>query len=1030
MTNTFNVRSALLTARQTLYVAGLLWSGLLVGLAQETNTVLRQYPLMHFTVEQRRQMMLDHLRSPQVSRDKSFPKDFASSMSLLSRLPYVPAERDQVNCGDCWQWAGTGVMEIAHDMQNGIHDRLSVQFINSCNTAINCCDGGWLESLAAFYSSKSFAIPWSNDNAQFRSGSGSCSSAACGSIATTPRYAIAGISSVSITTHGVGQAQAIDNIKNVLNQNKAVSFEFYMDTDADWVQFGTFWNNQSEGVLWSDFFCGQIYDDGSGGGHAVLCVGYNDDNPANRYWIMVNSWGTTAGRPNGIFHVSMDLNYDCADNLGPNLYWKTLDVQFVAPLTANDQCAGAITIGSSSYTQAQSTTSATSTGDPLPSCVSAFGNGVWYKYTPPSNGQIVVDTIGSDFDTGLAFFTGTCGSLTQVACDDNAGSNSTSALTNSVAVGTTYYILAGGRNGLVGNLVLHLAFAPAPAGVDHFLWNTIVSPQQVGNQFAVTVTAQDAANVTVNTFSGMVALSGSAGGASANVSLSPTVSGSFVNGVWAGVMTVLETAANVVLKAADGSGHVGLSNPFTVAGAPPSSPTLIAEPQSQTVKVGADVTFTVSATGTAPLSYFWLRNGTAVAGASELSYTLNNVQVSDSGSQFSCLVSNAAGMATSQPATLTVTPPVAGFVTRQLPAGYMGGVALMVSLVCAPPAGASVYAVEDRPPAGWIPGLISDGGVFDAVSGKVKYGPFFDNTARTLTCQITPPVGATNRVCFVGTGSVDGVDSVVGGDSCLEVALTHPADSNADGQLVVNEVTAYGSAWKNGKDWPLAPNPIPIGYVTRAGALWRWGECYRYDGSQLPPLCWVSCTKDAAAEGAKGVSIASRVISGNTVFLTVVPATSVSVYAVEEGVPPGFVVSGITPVGGVFDVGGRKVKWGPFFDNAERVLSYTITPEPGASKNVTLVGTGSFDGVDVAITGQRQVSENPPALLSLDLYAGVMVTGTVGQTYRMEWSPVVSGGDWTPAATVVLTNAMQLWVDPSAPARSGSNRFYRAVLLP
>jgi hypothetical protein len=172
------------------------------------------------------------------------------------------------------------------------------------------------------------------------------------------------------------------------------------------------------------------------------------------------------------------------------------------------------------------------------------------------------------------------------------------------------------------------------------------------------------------------------------------------------------------------------------------------------------------------------------------------------------------------------------------------------------------------------------------------------------------------------------------------------------------------------------------------------------------------------------------VISGNTVFLTVVPATSVSVYAVEEGVPPGFVVSGITPVGGVFDVGGRKVKWGPFFDNAERVLSYTITPEPGASKNVTLVGTGSFDGVDVAITGQRQVSENPPALLSLDLYAGVMVTGTVGQTYRMEWSPVVSGGDWTPAATVVLTNAMQLWVDPSAPARSGSNRFYRAVLLP
>jgi hypothetical protein len=169
------------------------------------------------------------------------------------------------------------------------------------------------------------------------------------------------------------------------------------------------------------------------------------------------------------------------------------------------------------------------------------------------------------------------------------------------------------------------------------------------------------------------------------------------------------------------------------------------------------------------------------------------------------------------------------------------------------------------------------------------------------------------------------------------------------------------------------------------------------------------------------------VISGNTVFLTVVPAASVSVYAVEEGVPPGFVVSGITPVGGVFDVGGRKVKWGPFFDNAERVLSYTITPEPGASKNVTLVGTGSFDGVDVAITGQRQVGENLPALLSLDLYAGVMVTGTVGQTYRVEWSPVTDGAIWTPLATMSLTNTAQLWVDTSVPIRSNSNRLFRAV---
>ena len=44
---------------------------------------------------------------------------------------------------------------------------------------------------------------------------------------------------------------------------------------------------------------------------------------------MLNSWGTTADRPNGIFRMDMDVNYDCADSDGEySLYWQTLDVEF------------------------------------------------------------------------------------------------------------------------------------------------------------------------------------------------------------------------------------------------------------------------------------------------------------------------------------------------------------------------------------------------------------------------------------------------------------------------------------------------------------------------------------------------------------------------------------------------------------------------------------------------------------------------------------------------------------------------------
>jgi len=157
-----------------------------------------QYPLMHFTPEQMQQFMNVHASAPQLSAPRQLQASFPTSLSLLSRLRYVPAERNQGGCGDCWQWAGTGVMEIAHDVQNGVHDRLSVQFINSCNDQATCCDGGWLSTLNTFYAGQGFAIPWSNNNAQFLSGNGSCSAAPCGTLATTPRYSIQSISEVTI----------------------------------------------------------------------------------------------------------------------------------------------------------------------------------------------------------------------------------------------------------------------------------------------------------------------------------------------------------------------------------------------------------------------------------------------------------------------------------------------------------------------------------------------------------------------------------------------------------------------------------------------------------------------------------------------------------------------------------------------------------------------------------------------------------------------------------------------------------------
>jgi len=264
-----------------------------------------------------------------------------ASRSLLSHLSYVPVERDQGSCGNCWVWAGTGVLEVALDVNEGVLDRLSIQYFNSKyngGTGPNWAGcGGWLPDFAEFYANEGFAIPWSNTNAFYADGhqtSGEGTSVPWQTISTIPNYTITQCTVESIGTHGVEQSVAINNIKNVIDQGRPVCFGYFLATGASWNQFFDFWNYQSENVTWNpDFSCGDVWNSG-GGGHAVLCVGYNDLDPNNAYWIMVNSWGTAyGGRPNGIFRIDINMNYDCYffdpyPQAYYSLYWQTLNVTY------------------------------------------------------------------------------------------------------------------------------------------------------------------------------------------------------------------------------------------------------------------------------------------------------------------------------------------------------------------------------------------------------------------------------------------------------------------------------------------------------------------------------------------------------------------------------------------------------------------------------------------------------------------------------------------------------------------------------
>jgi hypothetical protein len=110
------------------------------------------------------------------------------------------------------------------------------------------------------------------------------------------------------------------------------------------------------------------------------------------------------------------------------------------------------------------------------------------------------------------------------------------------------------------------------------------------------------------------------------------------------------TYSCVVSNTAGNATSVGAS--LTVSAAA-IAPGIATQPVSVTATVGGTASFSVVATGTAPFSYQWRKNGTALSGATAAVLALTNVQAADAGS-YMCVVSNSAGSVTSSGAMLTV----------------------------------------------------------------------------------------------------------------------------------------------------------------------------------------------------------------------------------------------------------------------------------------------------------------------------------------------------------------------------------------
>ena len=85
---------------------------------------------------------------------------------------------------------------------------------------------------------------------------------------------------------------------------------------------------------------------------------------------------------------------------------------------------------------------------------------------------------------------------------------------------------------------------------------------------------------------------------------------------------------------------------------PPVPPAISAQPTNLSVNQGQAASFSVTATGTSPMNYQWQKNGTAISGATEGSYSIANAQAT-AVAAYTAVVTNVAGSSTSSAAYST-----------------------------------------------------------------------------------------------------------------------------------------------------------------------------------------------------------------------------------------------------------------------------------------------------------------------------------------------------------------------------------------
>lgn len=334
----------------------------------------------------------------------------------------------------------------------------------------------------------------------------------------------------------------------------------------------------------------------------------------------------------------------------------------------------------------------------------------------------------------------------------------------------------------------------------------------------------------------------------------------------------------------------------------PVAPVLTVSPQSSTADDGSTATFSVAATGSAPLSYQWLRDGAAIVGATTPDYTTGALTLGDDGASYSVTVTNVAGTATSAGALLSVRPVAPSIVSAPAPVTVRDGAPVSLSVVAA---GSAPLAYQWYDASGQIGG---------ATQAEFTFNAAFANSGATYRVEISNAAGSVTSAAVAVTVDPNAPS--------IDVAPT--GTSVAPGATASFSTSVSGTApltfqWERSDD----------------GVLWQ-----TIPGAVTPTLNLPNVTLALAGSRVRVVaSNPAAVVSSAAVTLSVVPNVHIVAGAIggagfSDGV--GDAVRLSSPAGAVADSAGNVY----VAESGNRVIR-RITPDGQTSVFAGQAGAGA-----------------------------------------------------------------------------------------